>query len=108
MSKNQVIEWAPFKLAEGVDEAALLTASEALQTGFISKQKGFIKRELVKTTDGQWVDVIHWDSPENAEKAMQNAAENPVCFKYFELMVGPDHNDPSMGVMHLRVMKSYS
>lgn len=107
MNKNQVIEWAPFKLAEGVDEAALLTASEALQTGFISKQKGFIKRELVKTTDGQWMDVIHWDSAENAEQAMQNAAENPICFKYFELMVGTDHNDLSMSVMHLRVMKSY-
>ncbi len=108
MKDNYVIEWAPFRLAEGVSEAVLLAASEALQTGFISKQKGYVKRELAKTADGQWVDVIHWDSAESAEKAMQNAAENPICFKYFSLLVGPDHNDPSMGVTHLSVVKSYS
>ncbi len=108
MSKNQVIEWAPFKLAEGVDAAALLAASDVMQQGFLIQQKGFVRRDLVKTADGQWVDVVHWDSHQNAEQAMQEAMNNPVCFKYFELMVGVDHNDPSMGVMHLRVMKSYS
>lgn len=107
MKDRNVIEWAPFRLKEGVDEAKLIAASDAMQTGLLKQQKGFIKRELVKTADGQWADVVHWDSPQSAEAAMQEAMNNPACFKYFELMVGVDHNDPSMGVMHLDVMRSY-
>ena len=32
MHRRVIIEWAPFTLAEGVEEAKLLAASEALQS----------------------------------------------------------------------------
>jgi hypothetical protein len=103
------VEWAPFQLAEGVDEATLLAASAALQGEFLSKQSGFIKRELVKAKDNQWVDLVYWNSLEEAEQAAKNAANNsPICFKYFELMVGADPDDPSAGVIHLEVVETYS
>jgi hypothetical protein len=35
-------------LAAGVDETTLLAASDALQHEFISQQRGFIRRELLK------------------------------------------------------------
>jgi hypothetical protein len=108
MNGNYVIEWAPFRLKEGVEESALLAASEAMQHGFLSQQKGYVRRELVKTADGQWADVVYWDSPASIGQGMKAAMENPACLKYFELMAGVDHADPSMGVMHLSVMKSYS
>jgi hypothetical protein len=54
------IEWATSTLAEGVDEAALLTASQVLQRDFFSKQPGFLHRELLKRSANQWVDIIHW------------------------------------------------
>lgn len=107
MQNKTVIEWAGFKLAEGVEESALLAASDTLQTGFLAQQKGFLRRDLVKTTDGQWVDVVYWASMAEAEVAMQTSMENPACLTYFQLMANADHNDPSAGVMHFQVMKSY-
>jgi len=106
-SKKVTVEWAPFQLAEAVDEATLLAASEALQSEFVSQQSGFIKRELVKAKDNQWVDIVYWNSLEEAEQASRNAMNSPVCLKYFELMVGADPADPSAGVMHLEVVKTY-
>jgi len=107
LAKKVTVEWAPFRLAEGVDEAALLAASAALQSEFVSKQNGFIKRELVKANDNQWVDIVYWNSLEDAEQAAKNAMNSPVCFKYFELMVGADPDDPSAGVLHFEVVETY-
>lgn len=100
MSERVIVEWAPFRLAEGVEEARLIAASEALQSGFLAGQQGFIRRELLKGRDGQWVDMVVWESQEAADQAAKNAAENPACFQYFQLMVGADHSDPGAGVLH--------
>jgi hypothetical protein len=101
------VEWAPFTLAEGVDEATLLAASEALQSEFISKQSGFISRELLKGEGNQWVDIIHWNSLAEAEQAARQAADSPICFKYFALMQNVDHDDPGAGVFHFERVRSY-
>jgi hypothetical protein len=102
------IEWAPFKLADGADEARLLRASDGLQTGFLARREGFIRRELLKGQDGQWVDLVYWESEEAAARAMQEAASSPACLEYFQLMVGVDHPDPAAGVLHLRQVKTYA
>lgn len=108
MKDKQVIEWATFRLKDGIDTAALLAASEKLQNGFLKQQKGFVRRDLVKTAEGLWADVVYWTSHEHAEQAMQSAMNNLACLEYFELLVGPDHDDPSVGVSHFEVLKSYS
>jgi hypothetical protein len=89
------IEWAPFTLAEGVGAAALLAASEALQRDFLSKQRGFLHRELLKGSDGQWVDLIYWESRDAVRQAMDNVQTSAVCQSYFTLMVPPSGDDPS-------------
>ena len=48
MATNQVIEWAPFTLKPGVDEATLLQVSERMQRDFLLGQQGFVRRELIK------------------------------------------------------------
>src|SRR5688500_11089819 len=55
-----VIEWAPFRLREGVTEAQLLEASEAIQREFLARQAGFLHRELARGADNLWADVVHW------------------------------------------------
>jgi hypothetical protein len=52
---------------------------EKRQREFLSKQKGFIKRDLARVADGQWADVIYWESRESVEQTMQNAPENPAA-----------------------------
>jgi hypothetical protein len=103
-----VLEWAPFQLKPGVTEADLLAASEALQTEFLGGQPGFIRRELLKGKDGQWVDNVYWRSLQEAEQAAHQVMQSPVCIRYFELMADADHDDPSAGVSHFTHVRTYA
>jgi hypothetical protein len=102
------IEWAPFRLAEGVDETRLLAASDVLQREFVSQQPGFIRRELLKGQGDQWVDIIYWESRTAAEEASRNAMNSPICHTYFALMVGVDNDDPAAGVSHFEQVQIYA
>jgi hypothetical protein len=106
MSTTIVVEWAPFQVAEGMDEAKLLRASEALQSEFLSKQKGFLRRELLRGPGQQWVDLVYWENRAAADAAAQNAATSPVCYTYFQMM-DADHAEPGAGVLHFQRVKSY-
>lgn len=107
MTPNMIVEWAPFELAEGFDEKMLLQASKALQKDFLSKQKGFIRRELLRGKGKQWVDLVYWQSRDDAEQAVKNAAESAVCRNYFQCMLAADHDDPGAGVLHLERIETY-
>jgi hypothetical protein len=107
-ASNIVVEWAPFELLAGVEENAMLQASAALQSEFVSKQKGFIQRELLKGKGNQWVDLVYWESMADAEQAAKNAASSPVCYAYFQLMVTAEHDDPAAGVLHFERRRSYT
>lgn len=107
MNQNVIIEWAPFELAEGFDEKTLLQASETLQREFLSKQRGFIRRELLKGKNNQWVDLVYWQSREDAEQAAKNVAESAVCRHYFQCMLAADHDDPGAGVLHFERIETY-
>ena len=107
-SDHVVVEWAPFQLADGAKEAALLRASEVVQREFLSKQPGFIRRELLRGRGNQWVDLVYWTNMEDAKRAMENAAQSAACGAYFELMVAADPSDPSAGVHHFDQLASYS
>ena len=96
-----VIEWAPFRLADGVSEAALLDASEALQRDFLRHQPGFLGRELLRGPDGQWADLVMWESRAAAEAILPAIGESAACHAYFALMQGADTADPGAGVLHL-------
>lgn len=108
MNQNVIIEWAPFELAEGFDEKTLLQASEALQKDFLSKQKGYIRRELLKGKNNQWVDLVYWESREDAEQAAKNAAQSAACRNYFQCMLAADHDNPSGGVLHFERIETYA
>lgn len=107
MTHNVVVEWAPFEVRPGVDEVELIAASEALQDDFLSHQRGFIRRELLKGLNGHWVDLAIWESRDAADQAVRNAAESPACFRYFQLMADAGHDDPGAGVLLLERMRVY-
>ena len=108
ITKNHIIEFAPFSLADGVDESTLMAASDALQTEFLNRQTGFIKRDLVRMADRKWADVLYWDNRESVEQALQEASKNPAALNYFQLMADTGENDPTAVMMLLSVVKSYS
>ena len=102
-----VVEWAPFRLKAGVAEATLLRASKALQRDFLASQPGFVKRELLRGTDGQWVDLVYWRDEASAKAVMPAIADSAACQAYFHLMEGMDSADASAGVLHLHRVRSY-
>ena len=106
-SQPIALEWAPFTVVAGTDEATLLAAADLVQTEFLSQQPGFIKRELLKGHNNQWVDIVYWNSRAAAEQAARKAATSPVCYQYFALMVGADHDDPNAGMLHFEQVKTY-
>lgn len=106
-SKGQIVELAPFTLKNGVTEVSLFEASETLQKGFLAKQTGFIKRELVKKQTGEYLDIVYWDNQENADKASQNAMKSPVCFAYFHLMKEVGQSDPNAAVSNFVIINEY-
>jgi hypothetical protein len=103
---GQVIEWAPFALKDGVDEAALMAASRALQDGFLGRQAGFVRRELVREAAGRYVDIVWWSDLAAAEAAMSQAMASAACGGYFALM-RLDPENPAAGIRHFSAVARY-
>ena len=102
-----VVEWAPFRLAEGARAAGLLEASEALQRDFLQHQPGFVRRELLRDEAGRWVDLVVWNDHSSAMAAMRAAEASPVCQAYFHLMAGGGETSAGTDVVHLRRIRVY-
>lgn len=97
-----VVELAQFKAKDGISDAEVLTASQEAHEGFLAKQKGYVTRELLKSKDGEWVDIVHWETMEDAQAAMNAFMGHPSTKKFAEVI------DPaSIKMMHLEVVKKY-
>lgn len=106
--EGMVIEWAPFRLRDDVTEAELLEASGVIQRDFLDRQPGFLRRELARSDDGIWSDVVHWSDAGAARAAMDAAASSPACHRYFHLMAGANGGaDPGEGLVLLRRVREY-
>jgi hypothetical protein len=65
-----------------------------------SCRKASCASELLRGTDGQWVDLVVWRDAAAAAAVALTAASSPVCASYFALMEGVDHADPGVGVQY--------
>ena len=100
--KKLIVEVAQFKLAEGVSEEEFLKEAEAVQKGFLEKQSGYIDRELLKTEDGLWADVLHWKTMKEAQKAAEVMMGNPAAQGFMQKI------DPSsVKMLHLEQVKNW-
>lgn len=70
MQNGLTVELVTFKLNEGADEAAFLQAADAVMAD-IRQLPGYVRRELLKGDDGQWIDVVHWRSRNDALAAAE-------------------------------------
>ena len=102
-----IVEYAPFTIKEGVTEDQLMAASQKLQENFADKQSGFIKRELLHLEGRKWVDIVHWATKKDAEKALKASETSPICNEYFSIMEPFDPKAPNGGPVHLELIKSY-
>jgi heme-degrading monooxygenase HmoA len=103
---KQIIEWAPFNLRDGADEAAMLRDAQVLQEEFLAKQPGFLRRELLKDGDSRYIDVLLWASMDQAQAAMSKIMESAACQAYFGHM-RQEEAEAGAGVSHFRVLRAF-
>lgn len=103
---NTIVEWAPFNLKHDSNEAALLEASDAMQSEFLERQSGYLKRQLLKGPGESYVDLVWWASMAEAEAAMAKVSSSKACAMYFSHMRS-DQTEAGSGVLHLEAVRTY-
>jgi heme-degrading monooxygenase HmoA len=103
---NITVEWAPFNTSPEVTENQLLEAAEQFESQFLSQQEGYIRRELLKGKENNWVDLIHWKSEESAAQAFAAASKSEVSGRYFSLMQANENGES--GVAHFTQLSHWN
>jgi hypothetical protein len=86
MATDRVLELVVYKLKDGVAQERFLETNEAVSS-WISKQPGFVSRDLVYDAEGdRWVDVVWWETMETALSAGELAMTSDSCAPMFGLI----------------------
>lgn len=107
MNGNMYIQIAPFHLKDGVDEKALLDGSDNFQSGFVARQKGVLKRILVKSRHGGYADLVFFENKEAADRIAAAEESSREFGDFLGIMKAPDGNPPDMGVLSFEHLKTY-
>ena len=83
-----VIEIVTFRLADGTDEAAFLTADQRVQTEFFYLQPGLVRRTTARGADGDWLVLVFWDRRQDAESAGEASKDHPAVQAFMSLIDG--------------------
>lgn len=102
LDRPPVIDVVLFKTLPGVTDAQNLNVAEMLQP-IIQAQKGYIKLELFKSDDGQWVEIVYWESSEAARAGNENVMASPEMSATFEVL-DPENTE----VLHLRRVMAFA
>jgi hypothetical protein len=79
------VEVVLYRPRPGVTDEHILEASDALQAD-VERFPGYIRRRLMKTGDGLWVDTVDWRSLEQAEAAAAAISERPSAARFMGLV----------------------
>ena len=85
-----IIEWAPFETRPEFTERQIINLAEKVESEFLAKQPGYLRRELLKGDGNQWADLVYWENRESAMAGAKAANDSSVFFEYFSTMVGVD------------------
>ena len=96
---SNAVEYVSFNLKKGASVQDFLLASEKMNAGFLSAQKGYISRKLL--VDGEmWADWVLWETMEDALNAVKAFGGNAVDRAYISFIENCD-------MRHFSVEKSY-
>lgn len=76
-----------YELAEGVSLDQLKSVAIKVHSDWMSKQKGFVSWEINETGDGSLMDIVVWESKEDADLSNEKMAGMPhggewmACYK---------------------------
>jgi len=95
---KNALETASFKLKDGIAVEDFLKASVEMEKHFATKQRGFIKRTLARGEGNEWIDVVYWETMDDATKAMEAAMKSPACAPMFGMI-----DDASIKMSHFEI-----
>ncbi len=102
MSERLVVEVVTFKLKAGVDEADFLQSADAVMSD-LQAMSGYIDRELLKDAQGQWMDILHWQSMDEALAAAEALMTAPNAGAFIAML-----DATNMAMYHLEQVRAYT
>lgn len=98
---------APIALKDGIDERALIAASDAFQNAFARRQDGIEKRLLLRAKDGTYADLVFFTSKEAADRVVEAELKSEASHDYFSVMKMPEDVSPNAAVLGFELVKTY-
>ncbi len=96
MTAQPTVEAVLLRLKEGTDEAAFVAAAAAMRPA-LEAAGGYLGRQLARTEDGRWLDLLLWSTLEQAERAAEAMPSWPSSGPFLDLIDGD-----SVTLLHLR------
>lgn len=96
MNIQSTLELVSFKLKPEADDSQLADLQPEVNS-FIKQQPGFYYRSLAKDTDGQYLDIVYWESEEKAKAASEKFMEQAWAEKMMSLI-----DESSINMRHIQ------
>ncbi len=90
-----VIELVIFKLNQQYQNQQVVNAAEKINP-VLKNMPGFIKRDLGRTEDGRWTDVVYWESLEEAQAAAEKIMQVEEAQQFFGMI-----SEKNMQMLHV-------
>ena len=82
MSRQVAVAMVHVKAKAGVKDEAIIAAAQEVQDAFLRSQPGYLSRELLKVQeDGTWIDVVHFQTMEEAQRSLHAMMSEPSVQK---------------------------
>lgn len=100
--KVNAIELVIFKPKTRVDHGEVKNSMESLNP-ILKSYQGFIHRQLAKSSDGRWVDLVFWETMEDAKFAADDIMKNETAARVFEVI-----DEEEMSFFHFKPVSQFS
>ena len=87
ISKASTVEYLHFTLVDGTNPDDFLRET-LLVDPILEDYSGFVARHLARNDDGSWVEVVYWETLEDAEAALPRFVEDPRTKGFLSLVNG--------------------
>ena len=85
MKQANVIEMVYWSPKKGVLKETTIEVMKKLN-GFVKEQRGFISRSTSVSIDGKFLDIVYWETLDDATKASELAMQQPTMVEVFSLI----------------------
>lgn len=82
----KTIEIVTFRLNDGVTHEEFLKETVDMETNFLGKLKGFMDRDTGVSDQDDWIVVLHWESPEDADASIAKFVDAPQTQSFTALI----------------------